>query len=738
MPTTVKIRRSGTASATPSALEHGEIAINYADGKVFWKNASDVITSFTFQSYALASHTHSISDVTGLQTALDGKAASSHTHSISDVTGLQTALDGKASSSHAHAASDITSGTLDAARLPLATTLAAGAVIVGTGLGVSSGTVSVTYGTSNTSACRGDDSRLSDTRTPTDGSVTTAKIANDAVTYAKIQNVSATSRILGRSSAGAGDVEELDAATARTVMSVQPTASPTFTGTAIVSGVFQVKANSGSLSHAFGYNENGGEISLYTTSEVQASLIDHVGGTGTRVLELVNGNDLYLGLGSGNTTGNVKIQRAGYVTAVTVSSTGAATFAGQVLVTAGSKTTCSVAPTGDPDTGMFFPLANTLALSTGDVERVRVDASGRVGIGTNLPGQSLHVLGGEFWLTNSNFSLAGGTGSIVTMYTGATTGNTYGGIGALTTGGGVWGDLVLQGGGGKVGIGTTAPAALLDLGSATGVKVFTYKSSGANAGIGTDLSGAAYECSIFAGGTADTHGRISFGRRRVDTGTYTERMVIDASGNVGIGGSPNRPLLIVNNGSCSMALSDTSTGGNVLSFNPPQNSSGFAQISAEGANALRFVTNAGERMRIASDGVVTMSDVYEDTVGATNRDLFIDSTGKLGYVSSIRESKTDIAAIDDVSWLSALAPVSYRYRKKNADGTYSDEADGVTDYGLIAEDVEAVKPELCFYDDVDGEAQLRGITYSKLITPMLKYIQQLEARIAALEEQLNG
>jgi hypothetical protein len=143
-------------------------------------------------------------------------------------------------------------------------------------------------------------------------------------------------------------------------------------------------------------------------------------------------------------------------------------------------------------------------------------------------------------------------------------------------------------------------------------------------------------------------------------------------------------------------------------------------------------------MRIASDGVVTMPDVYEDTVGATNRDLFIDSTGKLGYVSSIRESKTDIVTLDDVSWLSALSPVSYRYRKKNSDGTYSDEADGVTDYGLIAEDVEAVLPELCFYDQVDGEPQLRGVTYSKLITPMLRYIQQLEARIAALEERLNG
>src|SRR5690606_8970556 len=43
-----------------------------------------------------AEHTHSISEVTGLQTALDGKAAASHTHSISQVTGLQAALDGKA------------------------------------------------------------------------------------------------------------------------------------------------------------------------------------------------------------------------------------------------------------------------------------------------------------------------------------------------------------------------------------------------------------------------------------------------------------------------------------------------------------------------------------------------------------------------------------------------------------------------------------------------------------------
>jgi hypothetical protein len=41
------------------------------------------------------------------------------------------------------------------------------------------------------------------------GGGATFTIDNDAVTYAKIQNVSATSRLLGRASSGAGDIEEI-------------------------------------------------------------------------------------------------------------------------------------------------------------------------------------------------------------------------------------------------------------------------------------------------------------------------------------------------------------------------------------------------------------------------------------------------------------------------------------------------------------------------------------------------
>lgn len=56
---------------------------------------------------AFVNHTHSITNVSGLQIALDGKAAAVHTHIISDVTNLQTTLNGKASSVHVHVIDDV-------------------------------------------------------------------------------------------------------------------------------------------------------------------------------------------------------------------------------------------------------------------------------------------------------------------------------------------------------------------------------------------------------------------------------------------------------------------------------------------------------------------------------------------------------------------------------------------------------------------------------------------------------
>ena len=53
------------------------------------------------------------------------------------------------------------------------------------------------------------------------GGVATAHIADDAVTYAKMQNVSATNRILGRDSSGAGIVEEIAPADVVTMLGIE-------------------------------------------------------------------------------------------------------------------------------------------------------------------------------------------------------------------------------------------------------------------------------------------------------------------------------------------------------------------------------------------------------------------------------------------------------------------------------------------------------------------------------------
>jgi hypothetical protein len=43
MPNVIKLKNSGTANSAPSSLEAGELAINYADGKIYYKNSSNVI-----------------------------------------------------------------------------------------------------------------------------------------------------------------------------------------------------------------------------------------------------------------------------------------------------------------------------------------------------------------------------------------------------------------------------------------------------------------------------------------------------------------------------------------------------------------------------------------------------------------------------------------------------------------------------------------------------------------------
>ena len=71
-----------------------------------WRGVVDNLTS-TSTSDSLTANQGRV-----LKGLVDGKAAASHTHTIANVTGLQTALDGKASSSHTHSYLPLSGGTM--------------------------------------------------------------------------------------------------------------------------------------------------------------------------------------------------------------------------------------------------------------------------------------------------------------------------------------------------------------------------------------------------------------------------------------------------------------------------------------------------------------------------------------------------------------------------------------------------------------------------------------------------
>ena len=67
--------------------------------------------------------------------------------------------------------------------------------------------------------------------------------------------------------------------------------------------------NSGSISHGFQYNENGGEIALYDDTGTAATLLDQANNN-TRLFELIDGSNIQIGLGGSNTTGALIFTKA--------------------------------------------------------------------------------------------------------------------------------------------------------------------------------------------------------------------------------------------------------------------------------------------------------------------------------------------------------------------------------------------------------------------------------------------
>ncbi len=139
----------------------------------------------TVAGKAASVHTHAESDTSNLVTDLAGKAATGHTHTESNTTNLVADLAGKAASVHTHAESDTTNLVTDlAAKAPTTRQITAGTGLTGGGDLSADRTLTVAYGSTGTSAAVGNDSRLSDARTPNAHAASHAPGAADAVTTA--------------------------------------------------------------------------------------------------------------------------------------------------------------------------------------------------------------------------------------------------------------------------------------------------------------------------------------------------------------------------------------------------------------------------------------------------------------------------------------------------------------------------------------------------------------------------
>ena len=160
-------------------------------------------------------------------------------------------------------------------------------------------------------------------------------------------------------------------------------------------------------------------------------------------------------------------------------------------------------------------------------------------------------------------------------------------------------------------------------------------------------------------------------------------------------------------------------------------------------NTWQIKTNGTLCTEFSANQRVRMPQVYS-TNGSSMRDVQVESDGTLcAGNTSIRAAKKNIAPQTDVSWLYDLNPVTFNYRKHTVDevtgvNTYLEETLDETSYGLIAEEVETVKKDFCFYHkDEDGNDKLEGVSYKHLITPLLKALQDQKKEIDALKAEVD-
>lgn len=374
-----------------------------------------------------------------------------------------------------------------------------------------------------------------------------------------------------------------------------------------------------------------------------------------------------------------------------------------------------------PTNGLFLPTTNALGFATNSTERLRLDASGNLGLGISSPLAKANIV--------SAGAALGGTAQLAIGASSNNYDNTYLRIDNSGNsnfcldqilGGVSYNRLFIERTTGNVGIGTTSPGARLDVYGSGNVSINSKgnlfvspggtaaQSSGAGgqisfgAWLGGDL-GAPYAMAAIKGvsesSTTNTNtGALIFATAPQST-VLTERARIDSSGNLLVGTTSANAILTTK------ALNN--------------NASTFALYCMNSSSTQLF--------KVRDDGLIetgtATNSPYNYTTGSS-ANTFVNSSGQFQRSTSSARYKNSITdAVHGLAEVLKLRPVTY---KGNNDG---DTVFG----GLIAEEVhDAGLTEFVQYND-DGEPD--ALAYGNMVSLAFKAIQELTARLEALENK---
>jgi hypothetical protein len=443
---------------------------------------------------------------------------------------------------------------------------------------------------------------------------------------------------------------------------------------------------------------------------------------------------------------------------------------------------------GDTNTAIRFPAADTVTVETAGAERMRVDSSGNVGIGTSSPATRLHVVGG---LTSG---LLGTSGNYAVTYNPDTSGNTvfwtksdgYFAIGTGANPYSVGTERMRIDASGNLGLGVT-PSAWG--GSWKAVELNAGSMSSAS---NTDLLLAQnayndntnwrYRTTALASAYAMAAGQHRFFTAPSGTAgdaiTFTQAMTLNASGNLGVGtSSPAFRIHAAGAGNATLRIDSTNGQSPELSLF----SAGVYDWRIIGGSALRFLSDSTERARIDSSGSLLIgmtsaqSGLAGDAVGislygngtsnaqgvgifvrnSTNHVLYVNNKTSGGALVIFYNGGNSVGEITSNGTGTTYATLSDYRLKENVQSmqdalaviaqlnpvTYTWKADGSDGQGFIAHELQAVVPDCVTGEkdavDEDGNPKYQGVDTSFLVATLVKAVQELTAKVASLEAQLN-